>query len=72
MAQFKLRPQLNARNGVIAAVVLIIGTWLAVASTRPPGVDKLAEPEAHPGPPRRCLVLPDPEAVGFADDGARH
>jgi hypothetical protein len=44
MAQFQLRPQLSARNGVIAAVVLIVGTWLAVAATRAPGVDKLAEP----------------------------
>jgi predicted acyltransferase len=38
MAQFQLRPQLSARNGVIAAVVLIVGTWLAVAATRTPGV----------------------------------
>ena len=43
MAQFKLRPQLSARNGVIAAVVLIVGTWLAVAATRSPGTDKLVE-----------------------------
>ena len=46
MAQFTLRPQVSARNGVIAAVVLIICTWLAVAATvHAPGVDKLGESE---------------------------
>jgi cobalt-zinc-cadmium efflux system membrane fusion protein len=46
MAQFTLRPQVSARNGVIAAVVLIICTWLAVAATvHAPGVDKLDESE---------------------------
>ncbi len=64
MAQFKLRPQLNARNGVIAAVVLIIGTWLAVASTRPPGVDKLGEPEATQGHHEGGLYYPTPKQWG--------
>ena len=44
MAQFTLRPPVGTRNGVIAAVVLIICTWLAVAATTRGG-DKLAEPE---------------------------
>ena len=72
MAQFKLRPQLSARNGVIAAVVLIVGTWLAVAATRTPGVDKLGEPEATQGPPRRRPVLPDAKAMGVIDDDTGH
>ena len=58
MAQFKLRPQLSARNGVIAAVVLIVGSWLAVAATRTPGVDKLAEPEATQGHHEGALYYP--------------
>src|SRR5215472_18964476 len=58
MAQFKLRPQLSARNGVIAAVVLIVGTWLAVAATRTPGADKLAEPEATQGRREGALYYP--------------
>ena len=58
MAQFQLRPQLSARNGVIAAVVLIVGTWLAVAATRAPGVDKLAEPEATQGRHGGALYYP--------------
>jgi cobalt-zinc-cadmium efflux system membrane fusion protein len=42
MAQLSLRPRAHIRNGVIAAVALIICTWLAVAAvTR--GSDKLAE-----------------------------
>jgi cobalt-zinc-cadmium efflux system membrane fusion protein len=61
MAQFKLRPQLSARNGVIAAVVLIVGTWLAVAATRAPGVDKLAEPEATQGRHEGALYYPTPK-----------
>jgi len=61
MAQFKLRPQLSARNGVIAAVVLIVGTWLAVAATRTPGVDKLAEPEATQGRHEGARFYPAPK-----------
>ncbi len=48
MAQLTLRPLANTRNGAIAAAALItiIGTWLAVAATtRAPGTDKLAESE---------------------------
>src|SRR5262249_36773622 len=42
MAQLTLRSQAHMRNGLVAAVALVIGTWLAVAAvTR--GSDKLAE-----------------------------
>jgi cobalt-zinc-cadmium efflux system membrane fusion protein len=58
MAQFQLRPQLSARNGVIAAVVLIVGTWLAVAATRTPGVDKLGETETTQGRHEGALYYP--------------
>src|SRR6476659_3544031 len=61
MAQFQLRPQLSARNGVIAAVVLIVGTWLAVAATRTPGVDKLGETEATQGHHEGALYYPTPK-----------
>jgi membrane fusion protein, heavy metal efflux system len=44
MTQLELRSQARTRNGVIAAVVLIICTWLAVAATTRGG-DKPAEPE---------------------------
>jgi cobalt-zinc-cadmium efflux system membrane fusion protein len=44
MAQLELRSQARTRNGAIAAVVLIICTWLAVAATTRGG-DKPAEPE---------------------------
>jgi len=44
MAQLTLRSQTHLRNGLVAAVALVIGTWLAVAAvTR--GSDKLAEAE---------------------------
>jgi membrane fusion protein, heavy metal efflux system len=42
MAQLTLRPPARIRNGAIAAVALIICTWLAVAATTRGG-DKLAE-----------------------------
>jgi membrane fusion protein, heavy metal efflux system len=46
MTQLKLRPYASTRNGVIAAVVLIICTWLAVAATTlAPGERKLGETE---------------------------
>ena len=61
MAQFKLRPQLNARNGVIAAVVLIVGTWLAVAATRAPGVSALSEAEPTQGHHEGALYYPTPK-----------
>jgi cobalt-zinc-cadmium efflux system membrane fusion protein len=61
MAQSKLRPQLNARNGVIAAVVLIVGTWLAVAATRSPAVDALAESEPTQGHHEGALYYPTPK-----------
>jgi membrane fusion protein, heavy metal efflux system len=44
MTQLKLRSQARTRNGVIAVVVLITCTWLAVAATTRGG-DKPAEPE---------------------------
>jgi membrane fusion protein, heavy metal efflux system len=44
MAQLILRSQAHIRNGLVAAVALVIGTWLAVAAvTR--GADKPAEAE---------------------------
>ena len=47
MSQFTLRPQVRTRNSVIAAVVLIVCTWLAVtATTYAPRADKLGESEA--------------------------
>jgi membrane fusion protein, heavy metal efflux system len=47
MSQFTLRPQVRTRNSVIAAVVLIVCTWLAVtATTYSPRADKLAGSEA--------------------------
>jgi cobalt-zinc-cadmium efflux system membrane fusion protein len=59
MAQFTLRPPVNARNGVIAAVVLIICTWLAVAATtHAPGVDKLGESETTQGRREGALYYP--------------
>jgi membrane fusion protein, heavy metal efflux system len=46
MTWLKLRPQASMRNGVIAAGVLIICTWLAVAATTlAPGERKLGETE---------------------------
>jgi cobalt-zinc-cadmium efflux system membrane fusion protein len=62
MAQFTLRPPVGARNGVIAAVVLIICTWLAVAATtHTPGVDKLAESETIQGRREGALYYPTPK-----------
>jgi membrane fusion protein, heavy metal efflux system len=47
MSQFTLRPQVRTRNSVLAAVVLIVCTWLAVtATTFAPRADKLGESEA--------------------------
>ena len=47
MSQFTLRPQVRTRNSVIAAVVLIVCTWLAVtATTYSQRADKLAGSEA--------------------------
>ncbi len=63
MAQLPLRPHLSARNGAIAAVVLIVCTWLAVAATtHAPGVDKLAESEsATQGRREGALYFPTPK-----------
>lgn len=61
MAQFELRPQLNARNGVFAAVVIIVGTWLAVAATRAPAVDAVAAPEPTQGHHEGALYYPTPK-----------
>jgi membrane fusion protein, heavy metal efflux system len=65
MTQLMLRPLVNTRNGVIAAAALItiIGTWLAVAATtRAPGTDKLAEAEtASQGRREGLLYYPTPK-----------
>ena len=65
MAQLTLRPLANTRNGVIAAAALItiIGTWLAVAATtRAPGTDKLAETETtSQGRREGALYYPTPK-----------
>jgi cobalt-zinc-cadmium efflux system membrane fusion protein len=40
LAQLNARPQASARNGVIAAVVLIVGAWLVVpVTTRAPSAN---------------------------------
>lgn len=46
MTWAKLRSQATTRNGAIAAVILVICTWLAVAATRTPDADKLAQSNA--------------------------
>ena len=46
MTWVKLRSQATTRNGAIAAVILIICTWLAVAATRTPTGDRLAQSDA--------------------------
>lgn len=63
MAQLPLRSQASARNGVIAVVVLIVCTWLAVvATTHAPGADKLAESEATTqGRREGALYYPTPK-----------
>ncbi|HEX9072561.1 MAG TPA: efflux RND transporter periplasmic adaptor subunit, partial [Pseudolabrys sp.] len=63
MSQFTLRPQVRTRNSVIAAVVLIFCTWLAVtATTYAPRADKLAESEATTqGRREGALYYPTPK-----------
>jgi cobalt-zinc-cadmium efflux system membrane fusion protein len=63
MSQFTLRPQVRTRNGVIAAVVLIVCTWLAVtATTFAPRADKLGESEATTqGRREGALYYPTPK-----------
>ena len=63
MAQLPLRPYMSARNGIIAAVALIVCTWIAVAATtHAPGVDKLAESEtATQGRREGALYYPTPK-----------
>jgi membrane fusion protein, heavy metal efflux system len=61
--QFTLRPQVRTRNSVIAAVVLIVCTWLAVAATtHAPRADKLGESEATTqGRREGALYYPTPK-----------
>jgi len=61
MAQLTLRSQAHMRNAVVAAVVLVIGTWLAVAAvTR--GGDKLAQAEtASQGRSEGAAYFPTPQ-----------
>ncbi len=63
MAQLPLRPYMSPRNGIIAAVALIVCTWIAVAATtHAPGVDKLAESEtATQGRREGALYYPTPK-----------
>ena len=63
MSQFTLRPQVRTRNSVIAAVVLIVCTWLAVtATTFAPRADKLGESEATTqGRREGALYYPTPK-----------
>ncbi len=63
MSQFTLRPQVRTRNSVIAAVVLIVCTWLAVtATTYAPRADKLGESEATTqGRREGALYYPTPK-----------
>ncbi len=63
MSQFTLRPQVRTRNSVIAAVVLMVCTWLAVtATTYAPRADKLGESEATTqGRREGALYYPTPK-----------
>src|SRR5712691_3295059 len=60
MAQLTLRSPVSMRNGVIAAVVLIVGTWLAIAATTRGG-DKLAEPDTTQGRREGAAYYPTPK-----------
>jgi len=61
VGQLKLQPVINARNGVIAAVVLIVCTWLAVAAnTRAPSADGQQEATAQ-GRRVGALYYPTPK-----------
>ena len=64
MSSLKLGTQLSARNGVIAAVVLIVRSWLAVAATRTPGVDKLGETGSTKGGTKGAQCYPTIKAMG--------
>jgi len=61
LARLNARPQASARNGVIAAVVLIVGAWLMVpVTTRPPsanGVEQASTEGRHVG----ALYYPTPK-----------
>ena len=63
MAQFRLQPAVNARNGAIAAAILVVCTWLAVvATTRAPGDDKVARSETvTQGHREGVLYFPTPK-----------
>jgi hypothetical protein len=61
LARLNARPQASARNGVIAAVVLIVGAWLMVpVTTRAPsanGVEQASTEGRHVG----ALYYPTPK-----------
>ena len=62
VGQLKLQPAINARNGVIAAAALIVGTWLAVAATtHAPDVKKAAEETSAQGRHEGALYFPTPK-----------
>ncbi len=63
MAQFPLRTHANMRNGIIAAVILVACTWLAVlATTHAPRADKVGESETTAqGHREGALYYPTPK-----------